>query len=112
MAGDAWPLDPADSLAVRPALDGDPEDLYFEETDTNFAIGWKGNYQIEGDAFLLSTATPYVSQLFPAIPPAGSLSWPDRKTIEWVLPPPVLSPERAHAKAPAPRGRPRVAAQY
>jgi hypothetical protein len=50
--GDAWLLDPADSLAARLARDGDPEEVYFEETDTNFAIGWKGNYQIDGDAFV------------------------------------------------------------
>ena len=50
--GDAWLLDPADSLAARVARDGDPEDVHFEETDTNFAIGWKGNYQIDGDAFV------------------------------------------------------------
>ena len=50
--GDAWLLDPADSLAARVARDGDPEDVHFEETDTNFAIGWKGNYQINGDAFV------------------------------------------------------------
>jgi len=50
--GDAWLLDPADSLAARVARDGDPEDIHFEETDTNFAIGWKGNYQIDGDAFV------------------------------------------------------------
>jgi len=50
--GDAWVLDPADSLAARVARDGDPEDIHFEETDTNFAIGWKGNYQINGDAFV------------------------------------------------------------
>jgi hypothetical protein len=37
---------------VRLARDGDPEELYFEETDTSFAFGWKGNYQINGDAFL------------------------------------------------------------
>ena len=29
-----------------------PEELYFEETDTSFAIGWKGNYRIDGDAFI------------------------------------------------------------
>ncbi len=51
-SGDAWLLDPADSLAARLARGGDPEDVYFEETDTNFAIGWKGNYQIDGDAFI------------------------------------------------------------
>jgi hypothetical protein len=50
--GDAWVLDPADHLAARLARDGDPEEVYFEETDTNFAIGWKGNYQIDGDAFI------------------------------------------------------------
>jgi len=50
--GDAWLLDPADRLAARLARDGDPEDVYFEETDTNFAIRWKGNYQIDGDAFV------------------------------------------------------------
>jgi hypothetical protein len=32
--GDAWLLDPADSLAARVARDGDPEDIHFEETDT------------------------------------------------------------------------------
>ena len=50
--GDAWLLDPADHLAARLARDGDPEELYFEETDSSFAIGWKGNYQINGDAFI------------------------------------------------------------
>jgi hypothetical protein len=50
--GDAWLLDPADHLAARIARDGDPEELYFEETDSSFAIGWKGNYQILGDAFV------------------------------------------------------------
>lgn len=50
--GDAWLLDPADHLAVRFARDGDPENIHFEETDTSFAIGWKGNYQINGDAFV------------------------------------------------------------
>jgi len=50
--GDAWLLDPADRLAARLARDGDPEDLYFEETGARFAIGWKGNYRIAGDAFI------------------------------------------------------------
>lgn len=52
--GDAWLLDPADHLAARLARDGDPEELYFEETDTSFAIGWKGNYQLHGDAFVFT----------------------------------------------------------
>jgi hypothetical protein len=50
--GDAWLLDPADHLAARVARDGDPENIHFEETDTSFAIGWKGNYQIHDDAFV------------------------------------------------------------
>ena len=50
--GDAWLLDPSDHLAARVARDGDPEELYFEETDASFAIGWKGSYQINGDAFV------------------------------------------------------------
>ena len=50
--GDAWLLDPADHLAARVARDGDPEYVHFEETDSNFAIGWKGNYQIDGDTFV------------------------------------------------------------
>jgi hypothetical protein len=50
--GDAWLLDPSDHLAARLARDGDPEELTFEETDTSFAIGWKGNYQINGNAFV------------------------------------------------------------
>ncbi len=50
--GDAWLLDPADRLAARLARDGDPEDLYFEESETRFAIGWKGDYRIVGDAFV------------------------------------------------------------
>ena len=50
--GDAWLLDAADHLALRLARDGDPDEVYFEETDTRFAIGWKGEYRIEGDAFV------------------------------------------------------------
>ena len=50
--GDAWMLDPSCQLAARLARDGDPEPIDFEETDTNYAIGWKGNYRIEGRAFV------------------------------------------------------------
>jgi len=34
------------------ARDGNPAHIYFEETDAAFAIGWKGNYQIDGDVFV------------------------------------------------------------
>src|SRR6266404_7766853 len=50
--GDAWMLEPANQLAARLARDGDPEPIDFQETDTNYAIGWKGNYRIEGRAFV------------------------------------------------------------
>ena len=50
--GDAWRLEPSCQLAARLACDGDPEPIDFQETDTNYAIGWKGNYRIEGRAFV------------------------------------------------------------
>ncbi len=34
------------------ARDGDPEPIHLEETDTSFAIGWKGHYHIKGTAFI------------------------------------------------------------
>src|SRR6266446_2715952 len=50
--GDAWLLDPADQLAARLARDGESEPIHIEETDTTFAIGWKGRYRIDGPAFV------------------------------------------------------------
>ena len=52
--GDAWLLDPADRLAARLARDGESEPIHIEETDTTFAIVWKGRYRIEGPAFIYS----------------------------------------------------------
>ena len=52
IAGDAWILNPEDHLALRLARDGDPEVIYVEETSTRFGIEWKGNYRIDGDAFV------------------------------------------------------------
>jgi hypothetical protein len=51
-SGDAWLLDVTDQLAVRLARDGDPEAIHLEETDTSFAIEWKGRYSIDGPAFV------------------------------------------------------------
>ena len=50
--GDVWLLDPADHLAARVARGGNPEPLEFEETDSQFAIGWKGSYLVDGEAFV------------------------------------------------------------
>jgi hypothetical protein len=52
--GDAWLLDPADRLATRLARDGQSEPVHIEETDTTFAIAWKGRYRIDGPAFVYS----------------------------------------------------------
>lgn len=52
--GDAWLLDPADRLAARLARNGESEPIHIEETDTTFAIGWKGSYRIDGPAFVYS----------------------------------------------------------
>lgn len=52
--GDAWLLDPSDHLAARLARDGDPEPIHIEENDTSFVIDWKGDYRIEGSAFIYS----------------------------------------------------------
>jgi hypothetical protein len=50
--GDAWLLDASEHLAARLAHDGDPEPIQIEDTETTFAIGWKGQYRIEGSAFV------------------------------------------------------------
>lgn len=73
--GDAWLLDPEDHLAARLARDGVPEDVYFEETDTRFAIGWKGEYRIEGDAFV------YIDRDSSQI--VTILGYPIRRIAEW-----------------------------
>ncbi len=52
--GDAWLLDPADQLAARLAREGQNEPIHIEETDTTFAVGWKGRYRIEGAEFVYS----------------------------------------------------------
>jgi len=51
---DAWLLDPADRLAAKLAQGGQSEPIHIEETDTTFAIGWRGRYRIEGPAFVYS----------------------------------------------------------
>lgn len=73
--GDAWLLDPGDHLAARLARDGDPEDVYFEETDTQFAIGWKGEYRIDGNAFV------YIDRESSRI--ITILGYPIRRIAEW-----------------------------
>ena len=73
--GDAWLLDSEDHLAVRLARDGDPDEVYFEETDTRFAIGWKGEYRIDGAAFVyLDKDSGHLVTI---------LGYPVRRIAEW-----------------------------
>ena len=74
-SGDAWVLDPSDQLAARLARDGDPEPIDLEETNTNFAIGWKGNYRIEGPPSCTQTETRGASLRSLAIPPPKLHNW-------------------------------------
>src|SRR5258707_14966391 len=50
--GDAWLLDVTDQLAARLARDGDPEQIYLQQTDASIAIGWNCRYRIEGSPFI------------------------------------------------------------
>jgi len=50
--GDAWLLDPSDQLVTPVARAGEILSVHIEETDTSFAIGWTGAYQIDGAAFV------------------------------------------------------------
>src|SRR5712672_2340641 len=50
--GDAWIIDRDDHLALQFVRQGDPEPFHIEETETSFAINWKGHYRIEGAAFI------------------------------------------------------------
>ncbi len=51
--GDAWVLDPADSLALCLARDGERQSFHITETASQFAIDWQANYRIEGDLFIV-----------------------------------------------------------
>jgi len=50
-------LDPSDRLAAQLARDGDPNQIEFEETATTFSIRWKGQYHIDGSAFVYTDLT-------------------------------------------------------
>ena len=50
--GDAWMLDPSDQLAVPIARAGESLPVHIQDTDTNFAVAWMGNYRIDGELFI------------------------------------------------------------
>lgn len=49
--GDAWMLDPEDSLALCLARECEPQSVNFDETDANFKIEWTADYQIDDGVF-------------------------------------------------------------
>ena len=53
--GDAWILDPADSLALCLAQDGERQNFSILETPTNFQIAWEAEYLIDGETFTVAT---------------------------------------------------------
>jgi len=57
------------------ARDGDSEDVYIEETETQFAIGWKGEYRIDGNAFV------YIDRDSGRV--VTILGYPVRRIAEW-----------------------------
>ena len=77
--GDAWLLDPADRLAARLARDGESEPIHIEESDTTFAIGWKGRYRLDGPAFVYSDHDTAASPPSSATRPISSARSVDRK---------------------------------
>ena len=53
--GDAWIMDPTDSLALCLARDGERQDFSILETPTNFQIAWEAQYLINGEIFIVTT---------------------------------------------------------
>ena len=53
--GDAWMLDPADSLAVCLAKDGERQNFSILETPTNVQIAWESQYLIDSETFIVTT---------------------------------------------------------
>jgi len=53
--GDAWILDPADTLALCLAQDGERQNFSILETPTNFQIVWEAQYLIDGETFIVTT---------------------------------------------------------
>jgi hypothetical protein len=51
--GDAWLLDPSESLALCLARTGDRQIFTIIETATQCAIDWQANYQIDDDQFII-----------------------------------------------------------
>lgn len=62
--GDAWVLDPADSLGLCLARDGERQNFSILETPTNFQIAWETQYLIDGETFTIATKDGSVRAIF------------------------------------------------
>ena len=62
--GDAWILDPADSLALCLAQDGERQTFSILETSTNFQIARETQYVIDGETFIVATKDGSVRTIF------------------------------------------------
>jgi len=51
--GDAWMLDPEDSLALCLSRDGEREVFKVLETPSSFQVSWNAQYRIEGNIFIV-----------------------------------------------------------
>jgi hypothetical protein len=51
-SGDAWMLDPEDSLALQLAEAAQPLPYKLVETANRFAVEWTASYRLEGEAFV------------------------------------------------------------
>lgn len=62
--GDAWVLDPADSLALCLAQDGERQHFSIVETPTNFQIAWEAKYLIDEGIFTVTMGDGRVRTIF------------------------------------------------
>jgi hypothetical protein len=62
-SGDAWMLDPTESLALWLARDGDPLSYKIIETATNFVIDWDYQYQIDEEVFTVTSRSGRTSSI-------------------------------------------------
>jgi len=51
-SGDAWMLDPEDSLALKLAEAGNRNPAKIVETASRYAIEWTASYRLDGEAFV------------------------------------------------------------
>jgi hypothetical protein len=68
--GDAWMLDPQDSLALWLARDGSALPAHIEETENAIAVAWDRQFRIEDDVFQVTDQAGRVTS-FPHYPCAS-----------------------------------------